>query len=127
MNNIIENRNKELDTDFFGINEDASYADMVAAIDEYYCCGQLTKYIVVDFTKLREHLTVEEVMQLGHKMSALGKARKGGADILVVPTPLQYGLGSMYSAYISDIDPEAIETKVFRTREEAAMWIRQNK
>jgi hypothetical protein len=125
MRNVTESRIEELNLVVFTVEPDAVFADMRDAIDEYYHT-MLTKYIMVDFSKVKNHLTSEEIMKIGQQMNVLGRARKGGFDLIVVPSLLQYGLGRMYSAYVEEIDPQALQTRVFRSKEQAIAWLKVN-
>ncbi len=77
---------QELNATVFTLEPDAVYTDMRDGIDEFYR-GELSKYMLLDFSKLDKHLTSEEVMKIGQQMRRLGKSRKGGFDLIVVPGP----------------------------------------
>jgi len=115
----------ELNATVYTLNKITSYEEMRDGIDRFYE-GIFTKYMILDFTDLETHLSSEEVMKIGQQMSKLGKTRKNSFDLIVVPGLLQYGLGRMYAAYVEDISPEALQTKVFRSFEAAIKWINEN-
>ena len=53
-------------------------------------------------------------------MSYLKTVRKPGKSALVFPDDVDFGLGRMYEAQAQDLH---IETRVFRTMEEALHWL----
>jgi len=117
--------NKELNSTIFTIEKDAVYANMRDGIEEFYR-GEFTKYMLLDFSNHEKPLSSEEIMLTGQQMMRLGKLRKGGFDLIVVPDLLQYGLGRMYAAYVETLDPAALQTKIFRSKEAAIQWIKDN-
>ena len=127
MSSITISIDKELDITTYTIEEDATYLDIHDAIDDYFK-DIPTKYTIWDFSKLKKHLTSDEVRMLAEQVGTLGKDRKEGGDLIIVPNILQYGLARMYTAYIETVkkSPAAFKTLVFRKKEDAMDWIRQN-
>ena len=115
----------EMNATVYTLNKITSYEEMRDGIDRFYK-GEFTKYMILDFTHLETHLSSEEVMKIGQQMTRLAKTRNRGFDLIVVPGLLQYGLGRMYAAYVENISPEALQTKVFRSFDAAIKWINEN-
>jgi hypothetical protein len=126
---ITVSHDKELDAAIYTIEGDVEYAEVRDAIDRYYK-GALTKYTIWDYSKANrgKHLTGDETQKLGIQVSSLGVARPQGFDLLIVPNIVQYGLARMYQAYseIAKKDTKTLKSKIFRNREDAIAFIRQN-
>ena len=120
---------KELSAAIYTIEGDVDYSEIRDMVTKYYQ-GDLTKYTIGDYSKANpdKHLTSEQTKLLGFQMGALGKARPNGYDLIVVPGLLQYGIARMYSGYAQIIsqDKNKLQTKVFRTKEDAVAFIREN-
>ena len=125
MGKMTNNVDKQLNAAIYTLEKDAGCSDMMDELNAYYK-GTLTKYVVLDFTRIEKHLTNNEIIKIADKMKLLGKARRGGYDIVVVRGLLQYGLARIYSAYTADADPGALRTIVLRSVDEALSWMRHN-
>lgn len=126
MEKIAKSFDKELDLSVFTLGEDTEYPDIRTAIDKYFQ-GTITKFNIWDYTKLKKHLTTDEIKALGEQVSSLSDPQKERFDLIVVPNPLQFGLARMYSSFTeaSKKKSGAFSTLVFRTYNEALAWVHQ--
>jgi len=120
---------KELDAAIFTFAGDRDYAEVCAAITEYYK-GPLTKYTLWDFTKVdnSKQLSSEETQKIGLHAESYKHFRPNGVDILVVPSLLQYGLARMYFGYSEKYGDKTkkAKTKIFRSKEDAIAFMKKN-
>jgi hypothetical protein len=125
MSTITVARDKELDLAAYTIEGELTYAELKAAIRQYYE-GPLTKYTLWDFSGSDVNkITTDDVRNFGVQVREAGKARAGGTDLIVVAGLLKFGLARMYSAYTSLTSAEAdpLTTMVFRTKDDALAWL----
>jgi len=125
MGKMTKYIDKKLNAVVYTLDKDAGCSDMLEELEAYYK-GSLTKYVVVDFTGIIKHLTNDEIKKIADRMKLLGKARRGGYDVVVVKGLLQYGLARIYCAHTADADAGALKTIVMRSVDEALTWLRQN-
>jgi hypothetical protein len=127
---ITIEHNKELNTMIFTIQGDSEYLKIRDAITEYYKNGPLTKYTLWDYTNVTEgkHLSTEESRMIGNHSMSFMHLRPNGFNLIVVPGILQYGLARVYQAFAEkrENDTQKLRTKIFRSKEEAIAFIRQN-
>ena len=65
----------------------------------------------------------EEILRIRDIVKGGKKVRKPGKSALVFPEDVDFGLGRMYEAQTQDLH---IETRVFRTMEEALHWLEKD-
>ena len=119
---------KELDVAEFRVEGILTYQELRDAIARYYS-GTLTKYTVWDFTNADvKNFRNNELMQIGNQVNLAGKAREKCFDVIIVPGLIHYGLARVYAGYSEAIQKksDALKTMVFRSREHAFNWIREN-
>jgi hypothetical protein len=129
MGTITVSVDQEWDIAIYTLEGDITYSEIRDAIDQYYR-GMLTRYTLWDFSAVvfEQELTSQEIQQLARQVSAAGDVRRGGFDVIVVPSILKYGLARMYAAYTeyTQKDPEVLRTLVFYTKDAALSWIKDN-
>jgi hypothetical protein len=127
MAKITLQYDKVLDAVMYTIEGDLEYSELAEAINEYYK-GTMTKYTVWDFSAANLRFLDEETKKLAVQVCALGKARRGGYDLLVVSGVLKYALARVYAVYseLTQKDPGCLKPVIFRTKEDALAWINRN-
>ena len=119
---------KELDVAEYKFEGELVYSELRDAIMHYYN-GTPTKYTVWDFTNTDvKKIRNNELMQIGNQVSQGGKTRDKCYDVIIVPGLIHYGLARIYASYAEAIQKksDALKTMVFRSREQAFVWIREN-
>jgi hypothetical protein len=119
---------KELDIAEFMVQGVLTYQELRGTIEQYYK-GTLTKYTVWDFTDTDiQKIWKNQVLLIGRQVDIFGNARDKCFDVIIAPDIIHYGLAMIYASYFEIIHrkPDSVKTMVFRSREDAFAWIREN-
>ena len=82
------------------------------------------KYSVTDFTDIDKYLiTAECIREQAHSSVEVSKINPNITVIVIAPNDVEYGTSRMWSAYS---DKAGWEVKIFRTRDDANLWIKNN-
>ncbi len=117
-------RSKQLVT--FICQGELSFYEVSAHLKAMYASDDI-KYIRDTIWDLRKAtlagLSNEEILRIRAIVRGSKNVRKPGKSALVFPADVDFGLGRMYEAQAQDLH---IETRVFRTMEEAHHWLNED-
>ena len=109
----------------FTVKGTVKLEDINHAIQEFYEKGPLTKNSVWDLTEATlDNLDSSEIYVFAQTPRPFLQMREGGKTAIITPTDLAFGLSRMFEYSVTS-EAMPIDTKTFRTLEEALSWINE--
>ncbi len=117
-------RSKQLVT--FNCSGELSFAEVKSTLEAMYASDDIEhiRDAIWDLSNATlAGMSNEEILGISDIIRAHRDVRKPGKSALIVPEDVDFGLGRMYEAQTTGLP---IETRVFRTMEEALHWLAED-
>jgi hypothetical protein len=121
----------EIDTDsdkqltIFKVTGEATFEEGLSANKEFYS-GNPTQNVIWDFREANlTKITSDQFQQIVDSVQHLTGKRKGGKTAFLASRDLEFGVARMTQAF-TEMNASPLNVKVFKSIDEATLWIGEN-